>query len=245
MNLDIKQSKTSLNIVKLKIDEYFDDLVNNIDIKAEKLLAKYQNKFGREAKKKLVYVESLRKQFLDELNKCRQVNFDYLQSLKDQEFEVYLHNALDKNEKLNEEHCFVQNCFIIEEAENPNFSICCQFGFLIIIDRKYVEECNLNSYYDFFTGFRRTTVEIEEMIDLEIKLSQICTKKAKREYNPKRDQLKYFNDKKNVIRFEIENLSSIFFKKKFNQKKTLKPFLKLISIQKDSLTVTKLFSIKL
>ena len=140
----------SLFQIRLKFNEYFDSLVNSVDIKAETLLEQFKRK-----SEKIDEINSQRAKFIEAIDKCRQVNLDYLESSQ-KSSEFYLEHVLDSNDELSE-NSFKENCFFLNSFDDSfeNFSL----GLLLIINTKYASIGNLtiSSLKSFFTDLKHSS----------------------------------------------------------------------------------------
>lgn len=142
---------------RLKIIDYFDSLINEVDLKAEKLLKHLPTYEDQDHRNRIHYK---RKLFIDEIEKIKNFNLtstDEQNAVEDDEyiFKKYCF-ILDKrhmNVRLYIKQKWVPKYGIEEEFEDDNYLIVIdeKFGFLIVMEDGFVSEEKLNAFKELLT----------------------------------------------------------------------------------------------
>ena len=137
---------------KLKLNDYFENLITKIDLKVEELIEKFhQTVQGSESdfteqQEKLNEIDQARAKFLEVIYECRQKNIQYLDEQKEK----------GDVENFNYDKCMKQACFFLD-LNNSTVSSSF-FGVLVIVDCDYVLEPN--AIKKFFTNLKYDEKEL-------------------------------------------------------------------------------------
>jgi hypothetical protein len=130
-----KALKNMIGIFRLKIAEYFDSLVNYIDIKAEESLVQECNNFNKDLinKNRNILIENIKKIESTNLAHLESANINYLESLSEDE------------EKL-KAAIFKKFCF---KLKRNTHSATFPFKFTLIITDQYLSKYQIDSFVRF------------------------------------------------------------------------------------------------
>ena len=122
---------------KLKLNDYFENLITKIDLKVEELIEKFhQTVQGSESdfteqQEKLNEIDQARAKFLEVIYKCRQKNIQYLDEQKEK----------GDVENFNYDKCLKQACFFLN-LNNSSVSSSF-FGILVVVDCDFVKQSDI------------------------------------------------------------------------------------------------------
>ena len=135
----------SISSYKLRIVEYFDSIISEVDCKAETLLVTLQNEQQLINEKRKAYIDEIK--HIEEANLVHLSRLD-LKSISDE------HDEERVNEKIFPVFCFLisdMKCFAENKIDYSEVDIA--FGYLIILDQYFSKE-KLSIYKEFVKNIR-------------------------------------------------------------------------------------------
>jgi hypothetical protein len=126
---------------KLRISNYFDELVNTIDLKAERLLLSNQKMTDAQSNK----INLERSELISAIRSAEQLNYHHFDSLERQ----FLEN---KTESELNETLFQKFAFLLDSDEVQIGSHQTSLGYLVLTDR-YLNDSQISLYKELISNF--------------------------------------------------------------------------------------------